>query len=73
MLTMSWTPVKAAEPNPLLDMCLRHCAACPNANSSGGWPRRCLDSEGAEKGVGQRDSNKYNKNPSLATAGKGVE
>ena len=46
---MSCTPVKAAAPRPLRDMCLRHCAAWPRANSSGGWPGSCLDSEEEEE------------------------
>ena len=37
---ISCTPVKAAEPNPFLAMCFRHCSACPSANSSGGCPGR---------------------------------
>ncbi len=41
---MSYTPVKAAEPSPFLDMCFRHWSACPSAHSKGGCPGRFWDS-----------------------------
>ena len=70
---MSCTPVKAAVPSPLRDMNFKQCAACPKANSNGGFPGKSCDStmgRGRGRGRGRECKKLYIKLHGMSKFGK---